>query len=275
MSSFGWVNASSAVRSAVETVQQELQQTVGPNLLGIYLHGSLALGCFNPVRSDVDLLATIGEGMAVETKRAVALSLLGQSAAPYPIEISFVCQQDVQPWQFPTPFDFHYSKMWRVQVAAELRGGAWRDWNERPVCRDSDLAAHITLARARGIALLGLPANQAFPPVPPADYLAAILEDCTTARDRIVADPIYGVLTLCRVYAYVLEGHIYSKDEAGMWVCGLLPPTFERVVRGVLTAYRSEPGNEQFLSDELPAFATYMDERIQAAASALVPDRKI
>jgi streptomycin 3"-adenylyltransferase len=241
-------------------------------LLGFYLHGSLALGCFNPMRSDLDLLACLGEGMAVETKRDVARSLLAHSTAPYPIEISFVRQRDVLPWQFPTPFDYHYSELWRTRVEADLSSGAWRTWNDRPSRRDPDLAAHLTVARARGIALLGPSADQAFPPVPPADYLSAILDDCAVARDRLMAAPIYGVLTLCRVYAYVLDRRIYSKAEAGDWASRLLPAPCANVAHGALSAYRGESGNDQFVSDELAACAAYLDERIQVAARTFVPD---
>ncbi|MGN7761522.1 nucleotidyltransferase domain-containing protein [Paenibacillus sp. 22594] len=46
--------------------QALLDQVVAPfkeelkgNLLGIYLHGSLAMGCFNPLKSDVDFLVVV------------------------------------------------------------------------------------------------------------------------------------------------------------------------------------------------------------------------
>ena len=274
VSSFAGETASSAVQVALATVQQAIQQVVGPNLLGFYLHGSLALGCFNPRCSDVDLLAYLGEGMLVETKRDVALSLLAHSAAPYPIEISFVRRRDVQPWQFPTPFDFHYSERWRTRVDADLHSGAWRRWNERSARRDLDLAAHITVARARGITLLGPSANQAFPPVPSADYLRAILDDCAAARECIIAEPIYGVLTLCRVYAYVLDRHLYSKAEAGDWASRLLPAPCDHVVRGALAAYCGGPMDGPFVSEEVAACAAYLDERIQAAAQTFVPNEE-
>ena len=31
----------------------------GANLTGVYLHGSLAMGCFNPKKSDIDLLVVV------------------------------------------------------------------------------------------------------------------------------------------------------------------------------------------------------------------------
>jgi len=67
-----------------------LADALGSNLAGLYLHGSLAMGCFNPACSDVDLLAVTRRGMTVETKRRVAELLLKTSGAPSPIEISFL-----------------------------------------------------------------------------------------------------------------------------------------------------------------------------------------
>lgn len=31
------------------------RDTLGENLIGVYLHGSAAMGCFNPAKSDLDL----------------------------------------------------------------------------------------------------------------------------------------------------------------------------------------------------------------------------
>ena len=36
-------------------------ETIGENLLGVYLHGSVAMGCFNPKSSDLDLLVGVKE----------------------------------------------------------------------------------------------------------------------------------------------------------------------------------------------------------------------
>ena len=45
------------------------KETIGENLLGVYLHGSAAMGCFNPKSSDLDLLVGVREGLDDSTKR--------------------------------------------------------------------------------------------------------------------------------------------------------------------------------------------------------------
>ena len=37
------------------------KEILGENLVGIYLHGSLAMGCFNPQKSDIDLIIVVNE----------------------------------------------------------------------------------------------------------------------------------------------------------------------------------------------------------------------
>ena len=42
---------------------------LGENLVGVYLHGSAAMGCYHPAKSDLDLIAVIRHGMADDCKR--------------------------------------------------------------------------------------------------------------------------------------------------------------------------------------------------------------
>jgi len=35
------------------------KKILGNNLVGIYLHGSAAMGCFNPKKSDLDLILIV------------------------------------------------------------------------------------------------------------------------------------------------------------------------------------------------------------------------
>jgi len=149
MTSYGWSDAPLDTRYQTNELLQAMRQVVGANLIGLYLHGSLAMGCFNPNCSDLDVIAVTAEGMAVETKRAVAAILLQQSGAPHPIEVSFLRRRDLAPWRYPTPFDFHYSETWRAHFEDDLASGAWRRWNEQQR-EDSDLAAHITILQQRG-----------------------------------------------------------------------------------------------------------------------------
>jgi streptomycin 3"-adenylyltransferase len=229
------------------------------------------MGCFNPARSDLDLLVVVDEGMTVETKREVAALLLNQSTAPHPIEISFLYRQDLTSWRFPTPFDFHYSETWRARYQADLASGNWQRWDTARRT-DPDLAAHITILHARGIPLVGSPIATVFPPVPRADYLAAILGDFADARDAIVDHPLYGILNLCRVYWYVRDSEISSKVEAGRWAARTLLAAFRPMARQAVGVYQGTRQEGRWAPEDLLAFAHYVDGRVQALCRSMLQD---
>jgi len=56
MALYGWPNCPSPAQLQLEHLIHEIQMMLTDNLVGIYLHCSLALGSFNPDCSDLDLL---------------------------------------------------------------------------------------------------------------------------------------------------------------------------------------------------------------------------
>jgi streptomycin 3"-adenylyltransferase len=252
----------------VEQFVRGVREILAEELEGAYLHGSLAMGCFNPERSDLDFLFVTRHGMAVETKRRIAELLLSASGHPRPIEVSYLRRQDLHPWQYPTPFDFHYGEDWRSQLQEQLSTGAWREWN-REEHRDPDLAAHFTITRHRGLCLYGRPIDDVFPVVPREDYLASILGDIEWARERMAEAPVYFILNSCRVLWYLREGAICSKDEAGAWAIGDLAEPLRGVARQALEIYRGARGDEAFEVAALRAFAEHVDREIKSARGAV------
>jgi streptomycin 3"-adenylyltransferase len=245
------------VRRQVDRCVREIQATLGDSLVGIYLHGSLALGSFNPDGSDVDLLVVSQHPLSVESKRRAIEQLLECSEHPQPIEISFLRRADLQPWRYPTPFDLHYSETWRARYARELASDAWRCWNDTQRY-DPDLAAHFTILRHRGICLVGAPIADIFPEVPRHDYLASAMEDVLSALDDIAANPVYAILNACRTYAYLRDGRICSKDEGGAWALRALPLEGHRLIEEALGMYRGEQARIAIDNARLESFATYM-----------------
>ena len=89
------------------------RETIGENLLGVYLHGSAAMGCFNPKSSDLDLLVGVKETLDDSTKRrfmdrVVALHeefVKASGSSHAGIEMSVLLQKDCKPFVYPTPFD--------------------------------------------------------------------------------------------------------------------------------------------------------------------------
>lgn len=263
MTQYSWDDSPQPVRRRVEELTRRLREILGENFLGIYLHGSLAMGCFNPSRSDLDVLVVTQDPMAAGTKRRCVELLLRVSKAPAPTEVSFLVHEDLHPWHYPPAFDLHYSEMWRGEYENDLETGAWQQWSVGPRRTDVDLAAHITHLRDRGIVLLGPPIADVFPAVPPDDYLASILSDYESIRADIKRNPVYGVLNMIRVYRYLIEGKLSSKAEAGAWARTVLPPQERPVVEAALAEYQGCPGLRAMSPEALDRFADMMDRRIR------------
>jgi predicted nucleotidyltransferase len=161
----------------VEGLTARLRSAIGPPLVGVNLHGSLAMGCFNPRSSDIDILVAAAIGLSPEVRLGLADHLLAHSGAPHPLEISVLSLAGLRPWRHPAPYDFHYSESWRERfVDARGHGEA------PPGGEDPDLAAHVTALLHRGVRVWGRPIAEVFPPAPP---LPAGLHDAE--YDRVAA----------------------------------------------------------------------------------------
>lgn len=255
MNQQSWSNCGPVVKQQVHRLIAELTDILQQNLTGIYLHGSLAYGCFNPTRSDIDLLVFTQYRMSVKTKQRVAHTLLEFSTDPVRLEVSFLSRDQIVPWRYPTPYDFHYGDELRDRLRQELDEGGWQNWNEEDRF-DLDLAAHFTMTSKRGVCLFGQSINDAFPVVPPADFWSAIQADLQWSRER--ASSVYGVLNHCRAWAYRSEGRFFSKEEGAVWALTKLPSDLIPVVTAALNAYRSDGGEVDTERDQILAVMNYV-----------------
>lgn len=92
----------------VERLSAALAETLAAMLVGIYVHGSLSMGCFNPGLSDIDLLVVISEPTVPKRERIVLEYLLQTSSSPCPVEITIVTAAAMGSGLFPVPYDLHY-----------------------------------------------------------------------------------------------------------------------------------------------------------------------
>lgn len=248
------------VRDQLDRLVHNFQDIFGDHLVGVYLHGSLSLGCFNPLRSDLDLLVVTQQGMAVEAKRLLGELLLEVSGSPSPIEISVLVRNELFPWRHPTPYNFHYSEHWRDDFTCALSGDEWQLWNDEKHL-DGDLAGHITVLEHRGICLLGLPIADVFPAVPLADYRDSILSDVLDpvfGLNSNLAYPAYVLLNACRTLAFLKTGAVFSKQEGGDWALGCLPDHLQPVLRAALQSYLYERDDRAVDHGDARALADYL-----------------
>lgn len=258
---YGWENCPTSVRRQIEEVVDCVRKNLKRNLVAIYLHGSIAMGCFNPRADDIDLLVVSKGTIALGARRSIVNSLLRVSSRPVPVEATFVSREQLRRWRYPTPFEVHFSESWREKYAAGLD----RTLAHLTKIRDVDLAIQIPTARQRGRCLYGRAAARVLPSVPDSDQTASVVQDFYWAQQRISKIPTYFVLNSCRIYAFLVTRRIYSKDEGCAWAMRRFPREYRAVVRSARDAYRRGDSNLAVPMPALRAFARWITDEIRSA----------
>jgi len=220
--------------SLISGFVERSKEILRSNLVGVYLHGSLAMGCFNPQKSDIDLIIVVDRSLSDAVKKAY-LEMVVEHNAMGPakgIEMSIVLRKVCKPFVYPTPYELHFS-------AGHLN--RYRDDPDDYVRRmkgvDKDLAAHFTIINKRGRCLYGPPIEEVFAEVPSGDYLDSIWYDVEGAAEEITKYPMYLILNLARVLAFKEEGLVLSKKEGGDWALKHLPSKYHPLILDALSEY--------------------------------------
>lgn len=260
----------------LEQIKISYSSILGENLVGIYVHGSIAFGCFRWEQSDIDFIAVVDRPLTLPEKEALIRVILELDPhCPLKgIEMSVVLvsacggvrargggprsaesEQDsecraISTVTYPTPYELHYSNAHKARYQADLPG----------YCNtlqgvDPDLAAHFTVINACGIVLTGPPVEEVFGQVAPEDYLDSIRGDIAGAEEDILENPVYIILNLCRVLAYLREGKVLSKAQGGAWGCANLPEEYREAAAWAWEVYTNDsgyvPGNGEQGADNM------------------------
>ncbi len=229
------------------------------NLTGVYLHGSAAMGCFNPEKSDLDLIIVTEKAPGIPAKKRFmkGVAALNQLAPPKGLELSVVLRACCKPFVYPTPFELHFSPGHLERYLRDPEG-----YVQPAPLTDKDLAAHFTIINHFGRALWGPPVSDVFGPVPREDYIDSIWYDVENAAEDIVRDPVYVTLNLCRALAYLQDGLVLPKKAGGQWALENLPAGRRALPAKALEAYAG--GGTFFPSPEdAREFARAMLEKIE------------
>lgn len=256
-----WHNGVQVAKDIVFEFLHEMKQILNKKFYGLYIHGSLAMGCFNPNRSDIDILVVTKECLTVEEKRALAAKCLRLSNHPFPIEVSILHLDDLENWVHPCRFEFHYSEYWRNRYEDDLVSGT-NHFLHSNIQRDADLAAHITILNQRGICIEGEPIIEVFPKIPVEDYLSSILGDFQDCLENVETTPVYCILNMVRVYWFLKEDVVSSKEEAGDWGKTYFPKEIALPIYKAVENYRNENVIYMFEQYELDSIKQYFSKHI-------------
>lgn len=242
-------------KKILEEILSNVCSIVGDRLVGIYLYGSLAMGCFQPESSDIDLILVTEEKLGKEASKKIFEYLKGTCSKDKRIEMSIIALYTVQNPRYPMLVDMHYEY--------------WGDVFENE--EDNEILSNLYTTRKRGFCVWGTPINDVFSRIPEQFHLRSIIEDIQHTRRHLHRRPehigydvaVYWVLGSCRVLAFIREEKVLSKLEGGKWGLANLPKNYHNLIKQAISCYVGKQKQEQIWNHErLEAFADYMTETI-------------
>ena len=262
------LGADPEVQRYLDDVVSNLRDRLRAGFVGVYLHGSLAMGGFYLGRSDVDVLAVCAEPLSSE--RSVAL---GEALAAIPLpsgsdlEFSLVTEAALRAPSAAPSFEVHVSTHEQPFVV---------DGHDRP--GDEDLVIHFAVARARGRTLEGPDPGELFPEPDRASLVRAFLGDIEWAREHGAAgweghdmpefaSMAYQVLNGARCLRYLETGDLGSKVEGAAWLERRDPDPDVHVLLDAALAFQR--GDRPDLPDERTVTA-FLDRVEAVLRSAIV-----
>jgi len=243
-------NIPKLVREVLSETLSGVHSVLRENLIGIYLYGSLAMECFNPKSSDIDIILVVRKRLSKEQGKKIIEFLKGVCSKDRRIELSIVCEDVVRNPQYPIMVDLHYEY--------------WGDIFENE--KDNEILSNLYTTRKRGFCVWGAPTSDVFSEIPAQYHLRSVKEDIEHTRkylhenpERVGYDPaVYWVLTSCRILAFIREGKVLSKLEGGQWGLANLPEEYHDLVKQALSCYQGKKKERIWNHEKLEAFANYM-----------------
>lgn len=245
------------IDNLLRDLHTRLLQVLGASYRGLALHGSLALGDFDPLSSDIDLLVVTASALSMEQVEALGAmhqALVRDHARWAPeLEVSYL---PLAALPRHDPAHPAYPRLARGErLAVEAHHSDWI------------IQRHIL--REFGVVLYGPALRELIEPVDEAALRKAVL-DIRWWWEEQAADPrllvqeayqAYAVLSMCRI-RYTLEmGGIVSKPAAARWaMAAAWARTWAELIAAAL-AWR--PGQRMDYLEQTVAYIVFTLEQSQ------------
>ncbi len=205
--------------------RDELFTVLGKNLVGAYLHGSIAFPEYEPRAGDIDFHVVVRKSLTGEDVKG--LDHLHRTLAAK--------------FEFGKRLDGFYiplAKARRSRIPRGLIYGAHGRIHHG--ASDDAWALHCEHLQASAyIRLQGPRANRIFPTADWNSIRSALYRQLVYARKIIESDSWWSVLNLCRlVYSFENGKIVVSKLGAARWALKGLPSKWRPVIRSAIKTYR-------------------------------------
>lgn len=230
-----------AIIHLLDTLLQDTKNLLGKQFVGLYLHGSLAAGGFDPLRSDIDFMTATQDELTeswcapLQQMHTQHARTLGKWA--HKIEGSYISQAALQRYD-PCNAE-HIALSVEGDVRREYHGSAW--------------IIQMWVLREHGIALAGPQLQDLMEPIGQDDlrqaargtlmeWWAPKLEDPSYIKTREYQ--AYTILTMCRILYTVQNGEVVPKAQAARWAQRELGSQWQGCIERALDYPRGEQFDE-------------------------------
>lgn len=228
------------VNAILEELLTAVQSILGPQFIGLYLYGSLALDDFNPNRSDIDFVVVASDELTDGTVEALAdmHAQIAASDSRWAIELegayiplAAIRRHDPAQAQHPHIDRGHHEQLRVKQLA-------------------SDWVIQRYVLREHGLTLAGPPIRTLIDPISPGDLRRATLDILQTWWRPMLTDPkyldsagyrVYAVLTMCRMLYTLRLGDVGSKSAGVQWALEVVDGRFSPLIELANTWQNGQP----------------------------------
>jgi GNAT superfamily N-acetyltransferase len=227
------------VNATLDALLSGARATLGDQFVGFYLHGSSALGDFDPSRSDIDFLVATRSELSPQSVDALADMHCRIAASDLTwrtnFEGSYIPQEALRRYD---PDDATHPAVEVDGTFHMARHGV--DWV---------IQRHII--REHGVTLAGPPPHALIDPISPADLRLATQQILDQWWAPQLAAPFrlqnsseyqaYAVLTMCRALYTLATGDVATKPAAAQWARPVLGSRWQSLIDEALAWRRSMP----------------------------------
>ncbi len=218
------------VGAMLDALLSGIREALGPNLVGVYLRGSLALGDFDPSTSDIDFLAVTE--CPVSDAEFAALAEMHTRLTGLPnryvrrLEGSYIDRVALR----------------RFAPGQRRHPTVGVDWDFGWAEHRDNWVLERWAVRECAVSLLGPDPKDLIDPIPPDELREAVQGELAARLRGWAAEPIgpdwllpryyqaFEVETMCRALYTLAHGDLPSKPRAVAWALGALPVPWQSLV---------------------------------------------
>lgn len=240
------------VYDLMDKVNEWVKTILKENYVGVYFHGSLRLGSFNPNKSDLDFIIVVKEKLSFKDKELIWDKML-ENVNLFPkkgFEFSVVLEKNCKNIKHPIEYELHGSKDWIDKYKKDKTIVVNDDYKVDP-----DLASHFNVINVPNDKMdYGKPSSEVFDKVPKEYVIESNYSDVLDCTSEIVNNPVYCILNLCRFYALIKNDLTLSKYDGGKWALENMNSNYNDVIESAMNDYMGDTSSD-YDSKRLKEFA--------------------